>query len=138
MNHIILIGHGKLAYAMKNSAEMIFGKLNNFTAIDFLEGEGLDSLEIKIEDVIKKNSLPVLILADLFSGTPFNAACAVAMNNENRTIEILSGLSLPLVLEAASMNDSLGTNEISAHLVSISNDIVKPFSLDAIKDEEVL
>lgn len=139
MNHIILIAHGRLALEMKNSAQMLFGELPNFHAIEFLADEGLDSLQEKISKKMEALKSPVLIFADLFCGTPFNASCAVSMKNPTSEIEIISGMSLPLVLEAAVLNNSgKSLNEISKCLISMASDTVRIFELNQNQDEEDL
>ena len=129
MNKVILVAHGKLAHEMKKSAEMIFGTLPDFESIEFLKEEGLDTIQEK--------DASYLILTDLFCGTPYNASCAVAMKNPEREIDVISGMSLPIVLEAASMLGSSLT-EIVNHVTKISCDTVKAFKQQVIEEEEDL
>lgn len=136
MNKVILVAHGKLADEMKNSAEMIFGQLSNFYPIDFLKEEGLESIQKKIENVMVDETQQYLILTDLFCGTPYNASCAVAMKRENQCIHILSGMSLPLVLEAASMIEGTEIKQIAKHLTSIAGETVRSFKEQIIVEEE--
>lgn len=137
MVETILVAHGKLAHEMKNSAEMIFGKLPNFHSIEFLKEDGFDTVEAKISAHLTDIEGPVLILTDLFCGTPYNAGCSAAMKSD-REMEVVSGMSLPLVLEAASMCHTKELPEIVQHLVTIPQDTVKAFSLTQIEDEEEL
>lgn len=135
MNKVILVAHGKLAHEMKNSAEMIFGALPDFESVEFLKEEGLDTIQEKISEAMCEQDASYLVLTDLFCGTPYNASCAVAMKNPDREIEVLSGMSLPIVLEVASM---LGSNlqEIVNHATSIPCDTVKAFKQQVIEEEE--
>lgn len=137
MIETILVAHGRLAQEMKNSAEMIFGQLPNFQAIEFLKEEGLDSVQGKIQAAVANCDGPVLILTDLFCGTPYNAGCSVHMQSE-REMEVMSGMSLPLVLEAATMCPSAKLSEIVEHLMAIPQDTVKAFSKTMIEEEEEL
>ena len=84
-----------------------------------------------------KEDASYLILTDLFCGTPYNASCAVAMKNPEREIDVISGMSLPIVLEAASMLGSSLT-EIVNHVTKISCDTVKAFKQHVIEEEEDL
>ena len=132
MNKVILVAHGKLAHEMKNSAEMIFGGLPNFESV-----EGLDTIQEKITAAMQDDESSYLILTDLFCGTPYNASCAVAMKNPEREIDVVSGMSLPVVLEVASM---LGNSlqDIVNHATSIPCDTVKAFKQQVIEEEEDL
>lgn len=136
MQQVILIAHGKLAQEMKNSAEMIFGELANFTPIAFLNGEGLETLQEKIEKVIASTEGSTLILADLFCGTPYNASCAIAMKQKDREIEIVSGMSLPIILETATLSASESLANIVKHITLIASETVKVFSECTIEEEE--
>lgn len=135
MNKVILVAHGRLAHEMKNSAEMIFGALPDFESVEFLKEEGLDTIQEKISAAMCEQDVSYLVLTDLFCGTPYNASCAVAMKNPDREIEVLSGMSLPIVLEVASM---LGSNlqDIVNHATSIPCDTVKAFKQQVIEEEE--
>ena len=135
MNKVILVAHGKLAHEMKNSAEMIFGALPDFESVEFLKEESLDTIQEKISAAMCEEKASYLVLTDLFCGTPYNASCAVAMKNPSREIEVVSGMSLPIVLEVASM---LGKSlqDIVNHATSIPCDTVKAFKQQVIEEEE--
>lgn len=135
MNKVILVAHGKLAQEMKNSAEMIFGELKDFQTVEFLNGDGLQTLQEKIEQTMT-DTADYLILCDLFCGTPYNASCALALGQPERKIEIVSGMSLPLVLEAASMLETSQLADIVSHLTTIPSQTVQAFSQQVIEDEE--
>ncbi|WP_010240702.1 PTS sugar transporter subunit IIA [Clostridium arbusti] len=102
---IIIAAHGKLAGELLNSAEMIFGKQENVETILFVPGENTENLKVKYKEKLAnfKDSKEVLIIVDLFGGSPYNAAFEVAAANEN--IDILTGVSLPMLLEILSIRD---------------------------------
>ncbi|MGO3609247.1 PTS sugar transporter subunit IIA [Enterococcus devriesei] len=135
MNKVILVAHGKLAHEMKNSAEMIFGALPDFESVEFLKEEGLDTIQEKVIGAMKEDA-SYLVLTDLFCGTPYNASCAVAMKNPEREIGIVSGMSLPIVLEVASMLQGSRLEDIVNHVTSIPCDTVKAFNQAVIEEEE--
>lgn len=139
MSQVILVAHGRLGKEMKQSAEMIFGELRQFHSIDFYSEEGLDSISEKIINKMKALNEPVLIMTDLFCGTPYNASCAAALKNPQLETAIVSGMSLPLVLEVAAMINQQSIQEIASILPEIVGQTVKcfnPLSID--EDEEEL
>jgi len=133
---VILVAHGKLAYEMKNSAEMIFGKLGDFYPIAFTTKDGFDSLKEKITKTMDILDGSILIITDLFAGTPFNASSALVMENDHKKIEVISGMSLPLVLETATMSKEKQPQEIVEYLKSISQDTVRNFVMEEEDSEE--
>lgn len=77
MAEIILAAHGKMATEVKRSAEMISGEQPRVHTTEFLQGEGIEQVKEKLEAYRK--TIPgneILILVDLFGGTPYNASCA--------------------------------------------------------------
>lgn len=138
MTEVLLVAHGKLAQEMKNSAEMIFGKLPEFYTIDFLKEDGFDSIKENISVVLNQMSDSVIVVSDLFAGTPYNACCGLAMEYRQKNIEVISGMSLPLVLETASMCGNKTPKEIGDYLLSICSDTVRTFLVEEDDDEEDL
>lgn len=103
---IILAAHGNLSVEMKNTAEMIFGKLKECSIITFIPGENTETLKTKFNELINNfnKDEKILIIVDLFGGSPYNAAFEVAMKNNN--IEILTGLSVPMLLDILAQRES--------------------------------
>ena len=103
---IILAAHGNLSIEMKNTAEMIFGKLKKCSTITFVPGENTETLKSKFNELINNFNKDenILIIVDLFGGSPYNAAFEIAMENSN--IEILTGLSVPMLLDILAQRES--------------------------------
>ena len=138
MTQVLLVAHGELAPAMKNSVEMIFGEVAFFTPIPFYKEEGLEAISSKIEVAVTATDEPIFIFADLFCGTPYNASCAIAMKYPEREIEIVSGMSLPLVLEVVTTVQTVCLRDMADLVMTFSSETVKRFSLESIDDEDDL
>lgn len=127
---IILIGHNNLGNEMKNATEMIIGSNSRLHSIGFYEKEGLSTLEEKIEKKIDNISSPVLIFTDITGGTPYNASCAYALKNTDKEVHVLSGMSLPLVIELLLFDSKKEVKEIIDDLEIISKDTFKAFNIE--------
>ncbi|MBM7688181.1 PTS mannose/fructose/sorbose family IIA subunit [Enterococcus ureilyticus] len=136
MTKVVLVAHGKLALEMKNSAEMIFGELSHFSAIEFSKHDGLESLSEKIMKDLKKSNEETLLITDLFCGTPYNASCSICMKEPTLQIEVISGMSLPMVLEVAAMIDATPLSQVVNIVKEAAAETVKSFKEQVIKDEE--
>lgn len=136
MTQVLLVAHGELAPAMKSSVEMIFGEVAFISAVSFYKSEGLDAITTKIQQAIAATDEPVFIFADLFCGTPYNASCSVAMTYPNREIEIISGMSLPLVLEVVTTIQSVNLREMADLVMTFSSETVKRFAIEKIETVE--
>lgn len=100
----IIIGtHGNLAGELMKSSEMICGLRCNIAAVGFEPGESVDGLVNRYQDALSQLDLTdgVLFLTDLFGGSPYNAACRIAVRNPNTSI--VTGVNLPMLLEVCQL-----------------------------------
>lgn len=106
MISLIVGTHGIFSKELINSAELIYGKLENVSYITFLPGEGQSDLINKYNSIINKldKNYEILFLVDLFGGSPFNTASILAMDNDN--MDVVTGVNLPMLLEVYSNIDS--------------------------------
>lgn len=127
MTHLIVAAHGKFSEEIVNSAAMVFGEDENTHVVTFLPGEGGDDLVAKYNAIL--DSLPaeepVLFLVDLFGGSPYNAAARVATNRDNT--DIVTGISLPMLLEVLDAKDSASLEELAETAKEVGVAAVKSF-----------
>ncbi|HWV38033.1 MAG TPA: PTS sugar transporter subunit IIA [Vulgatibacter sp.] len=97
---IVVVGHGRMAEALVTAAEGIVGPIERLATVDLLPGEGLEIGRGKVLEAIARadDGDGVVVLADLFGGTPSN--CCVDLLDEGR-LEMVTGLNLPMLLKAA-------------------------------------
>lgn len=106
---VVLLSHGGMARGIKRSAEMICGPSGHLVALDLRPQDSPDSLFGRLQRQIqgKGAGREVLVLVDLFGGTPSNVG-ARFLGREG--IECVAGLNLPMLLavlteEAASVRE---------------------------------
>ena len=104
--------HGSFSRELINSAELIYGKLENVNYITFLPGEGQKDLIDKYNTIINKldKNSEVLFLVDLFGGSPFNTASMLSIDNVN--MDVVTGVNLPMLLEVYSNIDNSSLEEL--------------------------
>src|SRR5699024_4017559 len=101
MKVFVIVGHGDFPVALKASAQMIIGKMENLIAIPLLAEEGKESYKEKIESVmnnLKKQYNEFVIFSDLLGGTPNN--CVMELYEKTNHIQIITGVNLPVILTA--------------------------------------
>ncbi|WP_196594090.1 PTS sugar transporter subunit IIA [Pectinatus sottacetonis] len=99
----IIVGtHGHLAEELVNTCAMICGRPDNLETVTLVPGEGPDDLISRYKKAIEKMDADdgVIILNDLFGGSPYNAACRIAAEDEK--CGIVTGVSLPMLVEVIS------------------------------------
>jgi mannose PTS system EIIA component len=97
---VVVVTHGQLANELLNAAEMIVGDLPGFTAVSIGWHDDVDLAREAIERAIARVMAPlgVLILTDMFGGTPSNLGLAFL---EKGRVEVVTGVNLPMLLKLA-------------------------------------
>ncbi len=98
---ILIVTHGNFGTELLKSAELIIGKQENVETLGLNHGDSVDELYKKVKEAIQKLDTGggVLILTDLFGGSPSNVAAASLKGNKIR-VESVSGVNLPMLIEA--------------------------------------
>ena len=96
---IIATSHCRLAEEMLAVAEMIVGPLQNCKAVCFKPAQSVDELIKLLGDSIKMvdQGKGVLILTDLFGGTPAN----ISLSFQGPSVEVVCGMNLPMLIKLA-------------------------------------
>ena len=127
---IIIASHGEFAAGIHQSGQMIFGVQEKVQVVTFMPSEGPDDLYAKINAAVDAFDADdeVLVLADLWSGSPFNQASRVAGENPDRKFAIITGLNLPMLIQAYTermINAAAGVEEVAANIIKEAKDGVK-------------
>jgi PTS system mannose-specific IIB component len=109
---------------------MIFGEQEKVQTVAFLPNEGPDDLRAKLDAAIATFDADddVLVLADLWSGSPFNQASAILGENPDRNIAIITGLNLPMLIQAYTermMDATAGVEQVVANILKEAKDGIK-------------
>lgn len=107
---IVLVSHGHLAQEFEKAVEHIVGKQEQLMAISILPK---DDIEAKRKEILKavqsvEQDEGVIILTDMFGGTPSNLAHSLL---EGRHLEIISGMNLPLLVKLVSVRKTKELHE---------------------------
>ena len=136
---IVLASHGDFATGIKMSAEMIFGQQEKVAAITLQPSQGPDDIRKQMEEAIASfQTEQVLILCDLYGGTPFNQANGLIHGHETNWA-IVAGMNLPMVIEALASRLSMeSAHEVASHIIQTAKEGVRivPASLEPQVHEE--
>ncbi len=111
---VVIVAHGKLAQAFKESLELIMGDQENFEAVSIEAQNKVDFAREELRKAIERvdQGEGVLILTDMFGGTPTNISLTFL---EDKKIEVLTGVNLPMLLKLINLRME------SADLESLKN-----------------
>ncbi|MBL5003202.1 PTS system, IIAB component [Enterococcus xinjiangensis] len=104
-----MISHGSMAEGVKASLEMIVGKQDHVHVVALTPDGDNRQFEEELLKKMKALNGSSLIIADLLGGTPCNVALSNYLESEN--VEIIAGMSLPLVIEAT-LNSTATVKEL--------------------------
>ena len=99
---IVLVTHGRLADEFCDALEHVVGPQKQIKAIAI---GASDDMEVRRQDILDateevNSGNGVVILTDMFGGTPSNLAISIMHPGE---IEVLAGINLPMLIKLASV-----------------------------------
>jgi PTS system mannose-specific IIA component len=97
---LVLVTHGALADEFKSALEHVVGPQDLVETIAIGPD---DNMENRREDILRAvdnadDGMGVIILTDMFGGTPSNLAISVM---QNRDVEVIAGVNLPMLVKLA-------------------------------------
>ena len=129
---IVIVTHSELGDALIGAAEFIIGsRPEALESVSIDLSENAEKLRKKIAEGIKKvqGKEGVLILTDMFGGTPSNLSYSFL---EEGHIEVLSGVNLPILIQAANRRNKMKLDKLAANLedfgkksISLASGILK-------------
>ena len=114
---VVAISHCRLAEEMLAVASMIVGPLRNWKAMSFEPNLAVEDMIKLLRDVVREmdQGKGVLILTDLFGGTPAN----ISLSLLGPGVEVICGMNLPMLIKLASCR--------SGHTLSEAASLVKEY-----------
>jgi mannose PTS system EIIA component len=96
----VIVTHGNLAGELLAAAEMIVGPVSHIAAVSIGWHDDVDVARDEVQRAITRVSKggEVLLLTDMFGGTPTNIA---SMFLEEGLVEVITGVNLPMVIKLA-------------------------------------
>jgi len=129
---IVIVTHSQLGDALIDAAEFILGtRPDTMVSVSINLNEHVDKLRKKIAEAIKNvdRNRGVLILTDMFGGTPSNLSYSFL---EEGRIEVISGVNLPILIKAVDIQKEMELSELAEHLeaygkksISLASGILK-------------
>ena len=115
---IVIASHGDLAGALLASAELIVGAQEHVTTACLGPQDNLETFHATLNTAIDQadGGAGVVVLIDLFGGTPGNAA-ALCAGQHAAPLPIVSGVNLPMLLEVLLSRNDTTPQDLAAHAI---------------------
>jgi fructose-specific PTS system IIA component len=113
MTPLLILTHGEHGAAMLKAAEGMLGPQAQALALSLGVDETREAFAERTAQAMASLPSMPLALVDVACGTPWNVAVMAGCATRS---DVLAGLSLPLLLEALTLRESLGPAELAAEL----------------------
>jgi mannose PTS system EIIA component len=101
---MVLVTHGHLASEFRAALEHVVGPLKQLETITIGPDDDMERRRDDIISAVKKvdSGSGVVILTDMFGGTPSNLAISVM---EGSLVDVVAGINLPMLIKLASVRE---------------------------------
>src|ERR1700729_228306 len=110
---IVLVTHGRLAIEFRAALEHVVGPQEQIETVTIGPDDNVEQRRRDIIEAVKKVDAGdgVVILTDMFGGTPSNLAISVMSRPK---VEVLAGINLPMLIKLAKVRDEISLAEAGA------------------------
>ena len=110
---MVLVTHGRLAVEFIDALEHVVGPQENIAAICIGPDDDMEKRRCDIVDSVAEvdNGDGVVVLTDMFGGTPSNLAISVM---DEATVEVIAGINLPMLIKLAGLRQGHSVAEAVA------------------------
>ena len=102
---VVIVGHCNLANELLTVVKLIAGEVKNFTAVNFDIQKPPEESINEVSNAVKKvdSEDGVLILTDMFGGTPSNLSLSFLKSDK---IEVITGVNLPILIRLITLRNN--------------------------------
>jgi mannose PTS system EIIA component len=110
---VLIVTHYRLAHEFLQALRLIIGEAEHFAAIGLDPGMSPEEMRAQIQKALHDvdQGHGVLVLVDMFGGTPSNLCLSFL---EEGRIEVVTGLNLPMLVKVGRIVDQKPLHEVAA------------------------
>ena len=115
---LVVATHGNLGSELLLSAQMIIGPVINARSVSITHESSMEAIRDAIAEAVAEvgtDGHGVIIVTDMFGGTPANVSMTFL---EPQSVEVITGVNLPMILKFFNSQESLGLDELAGILKS--------------------
>src|SRR5215470_3393938 len=108
----LIVTHGRLAIELLNAAETIVGEVHHIAAVSLGWHDDVGMATTMIQKALERVQGPdgVLILTDMFGGTPTNIASTLL---DPGKVEVVTGVNLPMLIKLAQVGEGQSLADVA-------------------------
>ena len=114
---VVIVTHSALADEFLMATQQIVGTVEGIEPISIDPSDPIEEVEKRIKKGIKKVDMGkgVLILTDMFGGTPSNISLSF---QERGKVEIVTGLNLPMLIKLSTLREEKSLDDLASFIKS--------------------
>ena len=129
---MVLVTHGRLAEELRSAMEHVVGSQRNVDTVCIGPEDDIDNCRAEIEQCIGRCDTGdgVVLLTDMFGGTPTNIAASYLGDAQ---VEVVTGVNLPMVIKLAAQEKEETLPELARRVrdegqqqIHLAGDILAP------------
>ncbi len=103
---LVIVTHGGLAVEFRNALEHVVGRQSHVETIQIGPDDDMEARRREILEAVKRvdGGKGVIILTDMFGGTPSNLSISVM---DEAKAEVIAGINLPILVKLASIRGEM-------------------------------
>ncbi len=108
----LIVTHGQLGHELVAAAEMIVGEISHIASVSIGWHDDVNQSRKDIEEAVRTVDMGqgVIILTDMFGGTPSNVTLSLLKKGE---VEIVTGVNLPMIVRLATQTEQDSLSELA-------------------------
>ncbi|MDD4371590.1 MAG: PTS sugar transporter subunit IIA [Anaerostipes sp.] len=132
---IVLLSHGPFAVVLVETAKMVFGESENVAAFSFEEGDDVDEYRKTVVETLETFPEGSIVMLDLFGGSPCNQMLRYVQETE-KVLEIVSGMNLPMLVNAFLAREGVSGTELSLDAVSSGTEGIRRVDVEGFLEDD--
>jgi PTS system mannose-specific IIA component len=114
---VVIVTHYRLGEEFLNAVRLIVPDAPDFHSVSIDPKQSVDEMRSSIADALKQadHGNGVLVLTDMFGGTPSNMSLSFV---EGAGVEVVTGLNLPMLIKLATLTEEKGLEELATFIKS--------------------
>jgi len=108
---MVLVTHGRLAEELRSAMEHVVGVQRNVATVCIGPEDNVEDRRADIQDCIAKVDTGdgVVLLTDMFGGTPSNLAISMM---DRKGVEVIAGVNVPMLVKLAKVRSVQPLSEV--------------------------
>jgi PTS system mannose-specific IIA component len=114
---VVIVTHYQIGEEFLHALRLIVPNAPDFLSVSIDPKQSVDEMRQLIEKALKRadRGAGVLVLADMFGGTPSNMSLSFV---EETGVEVVTGLNLPMLIKLATLSEDKTLEELATFIKS--------------------